>query len=582
LFPVNVSVEGVSERFSGEVDPIELIVVTRLFSRVGRDDSDLRSVLAGNLRQSLRDYLERGVPIMMQQEDFSGEQKSNLASALAQVGEPDDMVVLRQLIAADIERIRKGREARAQGNRGRIGSGANMSYANWYVRAVATLDADTADTVLLDVLKEPEYERWAAEALIKLASTPRIEAGFGKKREYKQVWEARAGQMPDGFNEVRRKRYADAIRERVTNILDEGTRTGQTDDYRLKELTKALAALDGLGSTELIFRALSITGRFNGWPIVGALETLLFNGVTLPTEETLKLFDTIREQVGPHLYNDQHAGLLAHALSLLPFVEDASVGIQKVRQVIADLKIRSHELREVATALGNSRCNEALGVLRELASDKINAGLLGDAWIDAVATLDSPEARQILLGLVDPQIPAPPFDIAFDREHVVATRLVELARRDGAVEQRLIQLCAVQLTAAKRSLLARVISWLGTPEAGLAALKLIDDNAIPTVPYETWKQIENAFVEHKPYGKDTNSYQLAPRSSNDVRTRLFEMATNDKQRMKSAAALLGQIEVWRLEHGRPDGEPRSVEVERESSWPAVPSGRLRPDAARAG
>jgi hypothetical protein len=388
--------------------------------------------------------------------------------------------------------------------------------------------------------------------------------------------------MPEGFNEVRRKRYADAIRERVTDILDEGTRTGQTDDYRLKELTKALAALDGLGSTELIFRALSIPGRSNGWPIVGTLETLLFNGVTLPTEQTLKLFDTIREQVGPHLYNDQHTGLLAHALSLLPFVENASVGIQKVRQVIADLKIRSHELREVAIALGHSRCDEALEVLRELAADKINAGLLGDAWIDAVATLDSPEARQILLGLVDPQIPAPPFDIAFDREHVVATRLVELARRDGAVEQRLIQLCAVQLTAAKRSLLARVISWLGTEEAELAALNLIDDYSIPTVPYETWKQIENAFVEHKPYGKDRNSYQLAPRSSNDVRTRLFEMATNDKQRMKSAAALLGQIEVWRLEHGRPDGEPRSVEVEYESSWPAVPASRLRPDAARAG
>jgi len=34
-------------------------------------------------------------------------------------------------------------------------------------------------------------------------------------------------------------------------------------------------------------------------------------------------------------------------------------------------------------------------------------------------------------------------------------------------------------------------------------------------------------------------------------------------------ALLAQIETWRLEHGRPPGEPRSVEVECESSWPTV-------------
>lgn len=438
LLPANVAVEGLSEHLSGDVDAIELIVVARLFGRVGREDSDLRSTLNRNLRQNLRDYLKKGVPVMLQQEDFSGEQKANLASALAHVGESDDMAVLRQLIQADIERIRKGREARAKGDRGRLGSGASMSYANWYVRAIAQLDAETADTLLLDVLKEPEYERWAAEILIQLARTSRIEAGFGTKKDYEQVWEARAGGMSGAFNEVRRRRYADAIRERVTYILDEGTRTGQTDDFRLKELTKLLAAIDGHGSTELIFRAMAIPGRFNGWPVVGTLETLLFNGVTLPTEATLKLFDSVLVQVGPHLYNDQQTGLLVHALSLLPFIDNPSVGIQKVREVIADLKIRSYELRGVATALGHSRCNEALGVLSELASDKIIGGLIGDEWIDALAALDSPEARQILLSLVDPEIPAPQFDVAYDREHAVATRLVELARRDGAVEQRLL------------------------------------------------------------------------------------------------------------------------------------------------
>jgi hypothetical protein len=60
---------------------------------------------------------------------------------------------------------------------------------------------------------------------------------------------------------------------------------------------------------------------------------------------------------------------------------------------------------------------------------------------------------------------------------------------------------------------------------------------------------------------------------------LSEMAIKDKDRMKSALTLLGQIEIWRLEYGRPNGEPRSLEVESASAWPTVPVDKLEPDAA---
>jgi hypothetical protein len=114
----------------------------------------------------------------------------------------------------------------------------------------------------------------------------------------------------------------------------------------------------------------------------------------------------------------------------------------------------------------------------------------------------------------------------------------------------------------------------------MAALNLLDDEAKPQIPYDTWRQMEAAFVERQPYGKETNAFTLAPRSSNEVRVRLFEMVTQDKHRMKSAA-LLAQIEAWRLEHGRPNGEPRSVQVECESSWPTVAVARLPPDNVKA-
>jgi hypothetical protein len=180
---------------------------------------------------------------------------------------------------------------------------------------------------------------------------------------------------------------------------------------------------------------------------------------------------------------------------------------------------------------------------------------------------------------VDPDIKVS-FNLAFERPETAAARLVELAGRDSKVRERLLQLCSLGVAEPKRSLLAKVIAWLGTPEAVIASMNLLDDNAMPQIPYDTWKQMEDAFVERKPYEKDANTYTLAPRSSNEVRVRLFEMSRQDKHRAKAVAALLAQIETWRLEHGRPLGEPRSVEVECESSWPTVAVTQLQPDSVK--
>jgi len=49
--------------------------------------------------------------------------------------------------------------------------------------------------------------------------------------------------------------------------------------------------------------------------------------------------------------------------------------------------------------------------------------------------------------------------------------------------------------------------------------------------------------------------------------RLLEMAQSDPVRKRSAFALLGQIEVWRLEHGRPMDEPRHPAIESGIHWP---------------
>jgi hypothetical protein len=573
--PPDVAVKGLANRLSSDVEPLELTVVTRLFGTVGRNESDLRSTLRSELRQMLRTYLTKGVPVMLREDDFNGEQKANLASALAQVGEPEDLPVLRELIRADIVRRQRGMEAKMRGDRSKLANGAPMSYANWHVRALLQLARDTADNLLLETMKEPEYERDSAWGLVQIASSSKVEAGFGfglgfvKHTDYAKIWEARRGQLPVGFNEDRRKRFAAAIRERIESILQESKDAGQPRayDFRLKELTKALAVIDSAGSADLILKdLLSSQDTWNGWPVVQALDTLLFNGIVLPTDETLKIFDTLLGHVRAHLWDSQQVGLLIHALCLLPFIEDAAAGIAKIREVVAELKLRTYQLRDVTAALGNSRCPDALALLREFASDDILVKQLGETWINAVAALDYPESRRLLLSFVDPESSGLPAGLTFEREDVLAARLAELARRDTSIAQRLFQLCTVQLPSPKRMLLAKVVGMLGTTEAIVVGLDLLDDTAEPPVPYDIWKQLEATFVEHKVVSPESSAYTPAPRSANSIRSRLFEMVAKDNRRSRAAYSLLGQIEVWRLEYGRPNGEPRNPDVECRFSW----------------
>jgi hypothetical protein len=235
--------------------------------------------------------------------------------------------------------------------------------------------------------------------------------------------------------------------------------------------------------------------------------------------------------------------------------------LRKSVEVVAELKLRNYRLRDVTSALGHSRRPEAVGLLRELASDAVLIEQLSDAWTHAIASLDYPESRQLLLSFVDPEIPGLAPGLTFDRGDVQAVRLAELARRDTAIRERLFQLCAMQLPSQKRALLAKVMGLLGTTEATLVGLNLIDDTETPPVPYDIWKQLEATFVEHTIVSAESNAYTPAPRSANPIRSKLFETANTDARRKKAASSLLGQIEVWRLEYGRPHGEPRNPDVE---------------------
>ena len=511
--------------------------------------------------------MKRSIAVVLQQDDYHGGLKANLTAVLAQVGDPEDMGDLQALIRADIERVRSGRTAKARGEGGKLVDGAMMSYARWHIQAVLQLDPECVDSILLDLLTEPEYERSVAEELTRLASPPRIEELSGRI-DYRKIWDARAGQLKPRLDAERRKHYASALQDAISRLLIERSRSDQlrSYEYRLRVLAKALAAIDGQGSTDLILKVISLPEERDGWQKVDAAELLLFNGVVLPAEPTLTLLDSTVERVSKCGLQDQDVALVKRFICLLFFIDDPRKGVDRARQILRRIR-RAHDLGDVATAAGYSHCEEALDFLREVAADETRVERLDDAWINAVSAIDTPASRELLLSFIDPEVAGLPFQVSFDRDDVLAARIADVCRRNPKAYARVLELSALELPTPNRAMLAKVIGQLDTTEAISAGLNLIADAAQPRIHHEIYRQVKAAFVEQRPYGEIRGAYTLVARTANDIRVKLFEMVVNDEKRRKSAFSLLGQIEEWRLEYGRPHGEPRCPVLGSVHPWP---------------
>lgn len=574
--PPNLAVIGTLRTLSATPTAVEYEIVAELFGRTNNDDLDLKDDLREDLRQHLRRFLKDGLSLVLRQEDFSGALKAHAALALARVGEIEDMPDLERLIRADIERVQRGLEARIKGERGDAANGATMRWSNWYVRAVVWLDPTRAEDVLLALLSDADYEGDAAAALIGLARTQTVDRPLGREsRDYSAVWSLRAGGQPTGFDDDRRRRYTNAVKERISVIMEIRSQSGNPDSFngRLKSLVAKVALLDGRESADFVMEILALPGKWDGWTRAGAVEALLLSGARLGAEATLGLLNPTIDDARTQGFHDQQARyLLERCLSLLPFVEPCAVGVARIREVVASARLAAYELREIIRALGHSRCVEALDLLRELA---IAAGggfqSVATEWIEAIAALRTADAKQNLLSFVDPDIGHTGFEQHleyYDRERL-ASHIVDIAQSEAGVKERLYSLCGRQLPAMMRLLLADVVARLGTGEALIAGLDLIHDQAMPAVPYELLRGIENVFLERRPYGGSGHAYTLEPRAANEIKSRLFAMVLNDNIRRRSAWALLGQIESWRLEYGRPSGEPRHPALDSGTPWPPI-------------
>jgi hypothetical protein len=572
--PPDIAISGLLSSLVDTFDQFQYLTTVELFGRIGAENFDIRDKIPDDLRQQLRKYLVEGLSFTLSEDDYNGHLKMSLAMALARVGESADIDILHSLIQADIGRLRRGRKARIKGEHGPCAEGAGMGCSNWHIYAVASFDPGCAESILLQLLNEPEYEGEVALALLRLATIKSPWKDFNSKRtDYRRVWEARAGQELVGFAEDRRLRYALAIKDRIIKIAAERSQSDKPESFtgRLKGLSGTLARLDGRNSAEFIIEKLALPQQWDQSIRADTLEALLFSGAPLPAKRVLEVLNPVIEHAPTVPYNrDQADYLLSRCLCLLPFTEPPSQGIARIREIEPIKRMWGYEFQGLVAALGYSRCNEALGLLIDMAKseEKRLEGITGD-WIDAVANIGTPEAIRTILSFIDPDIEQHSLRLTFDYFHQerLASKIANIAGDDSSVRDRLLLLCTRKLPPQKRLLLADCVTRLGTRDGLLAGLDLIHDDATPSIPPALIRNLEAVFVERHAYGSSENTYTLEPQSANDIRSRLFDMAVSDESRKHSAWSILAQIESWRIEYGRPTAEPRHPNIDSGIPWP---------------
>ena len=560
--PDGVIAEGIlSSVTSG--DPLDVKVAAELLSRVARSEPEPLRVANDDLRERLRAYLKSGVSLVLSQDDFNGEEKANLVSSIAQVGRPEDMADLVRLIRADIERVRRGRAARAAGECGPLVNLSMMSYAGWNIAAVMDLDPASAEQVLIDLLPEPEYSSGAAAAMAR-DFLPKPDGSFNRKLRYDLMWAAREGRTSPLGDDQRRKRFAAALNAEIEDLREQSSKGKSTASP--KELASALAAIDGRASAAAVLDVISMPCDWDQYTCLDAAERLLRAGVVLPATTAFALVDSVLERTEKWMQESDRY-LLRRVLALCPFVDDPAAGVAKMRDVVGKRRLCGSDLSELVSALGESRSDAAVDFLYELASDANAFEHCEAEFINAVAALDTPRAHEMLLGFVDPEIRSFALTLRRHSEVLLVARLGELAQRRPEVAARLWGLCEDDLPEINRHILSKVMGWFETPKALVANLSLIDDAKPSAIPQGVQEQLESAFVERKPYRQDPNVFTLHARASNELRVHLLRMVFEARKRRQSAFRLLGQIELWRLEYGRPADEPRHPDFVSGQCWP---------------
>jgi hypothetical protein len=481
--------------------------------------------------------------------------RAQAAIVLGRIGDPEDIADLRRLITADIERER----AKPTG----------MIYANWYTRALLLLDANDADSTLIELLREENYVREAARNLQQLAVMPNRDNSFLRKAtDFEAMWAARAGVRSIDFHAERAKRYAQAVTQLIENLKQVSAGVTNPEYYKIliEDLALVLAVLDGRDSADFVIEALTLPGRLHGHARKNGIRELLMSGATLSLGSILTVLGPVIDET-KNIRTEQDIGLLFDCLELLPFSDDPANAIAYIEKAIGTPRYWPHQYRDLILAVGHARSDAAVSFLLNVACNRDGFRDMVDVWLEALGRLDTPASRNAVLSFIDPELPSIGLNVTFDFRvrNIFVTLVAKWARQDPGLSRPLIELSSGPLTATQSELLPEIYGELGSDQDLVAVVNLIQGRLHF---FSRERSVERWFVERRFFG-NSGSFELMPRDATRARASLFQAVLTDATRRRAASSILAQVEAWRLEHGRPLSEPRHPMIESGVAWPPL-------------
>src|SRR5690606_15268345 len=143
---------------------------------------------------------------------------------------------------------------------------------------------------------------------------------------------AREGRAPAPPDNVRRERYAAALNAEIGRLLKLPAK--ERPMRELKELAKALAAIDGRASAAVILDVIALPAEWDEYTRADALELLLTSGVVVPSAAAFGIVDSILKRSEKYGLQESEKYLFQRALALCAFVDDPAKGVAKIREAV--------------------------------------------------------------------------------------------------------------------------------------------------------------------------------------------------------------------------------------------------------
>lgn len=559
-----------------------LRLLTQEREREGEDRSQRSGVKksqlqADNLKlfqQMLREWCDAAI----NHDDPDGSFLAELASAIADLGEASDVDLFFRLIDRDVKRIEAAEAKRQEWVANGMG-GPNpvpIHYAPQFLRAALSYEGKT-EFLLLRLLQTTGFEGLAAGGLVRLSTgTEERERRFGRSFDAKAAVKARESRRiskDPHKTDALREHYRSLIRDRLAKLLDAFKARGGSPSTSIiggdiLGLLGPFSALANEKDLELVGHVLGLSSK-NQWARVDALELLVQRGLVVPLDMALPLLRPVVEEVAAMRWADEQTRSLVRRTLCVLLLCDKSVGaVDFVKKHVA-LIGSAYALREFITTLGAVGNEAADTLLLELLVNESAAKSCTREIFEAMGWSAGDSVKKQLLDWFE----SPQKFISTvgseqrDALESYSAACAAIATRDTSFKKALFAYCEKQLDGNQRGMLAAILLELGTEEAAYHGCFLILDDARSPIPGTLDRLLDKIFTEHKPTDENGSSYHVIQRASNRIRERLFEMATSDERRKKTALRLLISNENRRIQLGRPREEPRHPALFSKYPWP---------------